>query len=160
MEDTTGWNQIDQWDVWNCALYEFPTMQDIPSAMREIWSAGVAKVLRAVQAADEGLELERGLKWFLILPKAVFRQARRGGKAGKGQMRRRVNCLVRDDWGGLLDLLAKYCQLAKKEKRKGRQTEDGLGSWKEPKVGGLYQGEEKLYIYFSCKSSTYPNTSL
>ena len=52
-------------------MYEFPTMQDIPSAMREIWSAGVAKVLRAVQAADEGLELERGLKWFLILPKLL-----------------------------------------------------------------------------------------
>jgi hypothetical protein len=58
-----------------------------------------------------------------ILPKAVFRQARRGGKTGKGQIRRRVNCLVRDDWGGLLDLLVKDCQLAKKEKRKGRQTE-------------------------------------
>jgi hypothetical protein len=79
--------------------------------------------MRAIQAADEGLDLERGLKWFLILPKAVFRQARRGGKAGKGQIRRRVNCLVRDDWGALLDLLAKDCQLAKKEKRKGRQSD-------------------------------------
>ena len=40
-----------------------------------------------------------------------------------GKIRKRVNCLVRDDWGGLLDILAKDCQLAKKEKRKGRQSD-------------------------------------
>ena len=85
---------------------------------REVWAAAVAKVLRAVQSVDDGLELERGLKWFLILPKAVFRQAQRGGKAGKGQITRRVNCLVRGDWGGLLFLLERDCQLARRENRR------------------------------------------
>ena len=75
-------------------------MQDIPKAYREVWSTAVAIVLRAVQAVDEGIEMERALKWFLILPKAVFRQARRGGKAGRRQIIRRINCLVRRDWGG------------------------------------------------------------
>ena len=119
-DDADGWNMIDNWDVWDCALCQFPTMQDVPRSYREIWAAGVAKVLRAIQSFDEGVGLERGLKWFLILPKAVFRQARRGGKAGKGQITRRVNCLVRGDWGSLLALLEKDCQLAKREDRSRR----------------------------------------
>ena len=121
-DDADGWNMIDKWHVWDCALAEFPTMQDIPRAYREIWATGVAKVLRVIQAADEGFELERGLKWFLILPKAVFRQARRGGKAGRGQITRRVNCLVRGDWGGLLSLLERDCQLARREERRARRA--------------------------------------
>ena len=89
-----------------------------------MWAAAVAKVLRAVQSVDDGLELERGLKWFLILPKAVFRQAQRGGKAGKGQITRRVNCLVRGDRGGLLFLLERDCQLARRENRRDRRGHD------------------------------------
>ena len=123
-DDAEGWNLIDRWDVWDCVLSEFPTMQDIPRAYREVWAAAVAKVLRNIQAVDDGLELERGLKWFLILPKAVFRQARRGGKAGRGQITRRVNCLIRGDWGGLLALLERDCQLSKRERRRARRGEN------------------------------------
>ena len=75
-DDAEGWNLIDRWDVWDCVLSEFPTMQDIPRAYMEVWAAAVAKVLRNIQAVDDGLQLERGLKWFLSLPKAAFRQAR------------------------------------------------------------------------------------
>ena len=113
IKDALGWNMIDKWDVWDCALCEFTTMQDVPRAYREVWSTAVAIVLRAVQAVDEGIEMERALKWFLILPKAVFRQARQGGKADRGQITRRINCLVRRDWGGLLSLLERDCLLPK-----------------------------------------------
>jgi hypothetical protein len=58
----------------------------------------VEKILRVIQRADEGIDLERGLKWLLIIPKAIFRQGRRRGKAGKGLVARRVNLLTRGDW--------------------------------------------------------------
>ena len=38
VEDTDGWNVIDKWGVWQCALCEFPTLQDIPSRYRHIWA--------------------------------------------------------------------------------------------------------------------------
>ena len=125
-EDSEGWNLIDLWGVWDCTLCEFPTMQDIPREYREIWAAAVAKIVRAINVAEEGIELERALKWFLIIPKAIFRQSRRGGKAGKGLVAKRVNCLVKGDWGGLLALLEADCRQAKLEDRKGRNKKKGV----------------------------------
>ena len=97
-------------------------MQDIPRMYREIWAAAMAKVLRAIATAEEGKQLERSLKWFLILPKAVFRQAKRGGKAGKGLVAKRVNCLVKGDWGELLILLDTDCKEAKLEDKKNKNA--------------------------------------
>ena len=90
-EDTFGWNRIDKWGVMQCLLCEFPTLLDIPSCYVEIWAAAVDKVMTAIVEAEGGIELERGLKWFLVLPKVFFRQGRRGGKAGKGLISQRIN---------------------------------------------------------------------
>ena len=65
-------------------MCEFPTLLDIPRCYREVWAAAVGKVMTAIQENEVGIQLERGLKWFLIHPKALFRQGKRGGKAGKG----------------------------------------------------------------------------
>ena len=100
-----------------CVLCEFPTILDIPSCYREIWAAAVKKVLTVIQEYEGGRELERGLKWFLILPKAIFRQGRRGGKAGKGLISQRINCLIREDWGSLLTMLERDCRLVEREDR-------------------------------------------
>ena len=120
-EDATGWNMIDKWGVWDCTLCQFPTMADIPGGYRAIWASSMAKILQAIREADGGSALERGLKWFLILPKALFRQGRRGGEAGKGLVGQRVNCLVREDWGGLLNLLERDIEKANMEDRRGRR---------------------------------------
>ena len=73
--------------------------------------------------AEGGLDLERGLKWFLILPKVIFRQRRRGGKAGKGLLSQSVNRLVEGDWGGLLELLEKDCRMLEREDRRNRNRQ-------------------------------------
>ena len=120
IEDADGWNKIDQWCVWECTLCEYPTMLDIPGRYREIWASAVDRVFTAIAGAEGGLDLERGLKWFLILPTVIFRQGRRGGKAGKGQLSQRVNRLVEGDWGGLLELLEKDCRMLEREDRRNR----------------------------------------
>ena len=112
-------------------------MQNIPSCYREIWAAAMGVVFRMIQEAEGGIELERGLKWLLILPKAVFRQGRRGGKAGKGLVAQRINCLVREDWGGLLALLERDTDRARQEDVGGkrvaedRSARERLGEEKE-----------------------------
>ena len=119
-EDAIGWNRIDALGVWDCMLCPFPTMADIPGSYRHIWASSMAKVLQAIRESEGGLNLERALKWFLILPQALFRQGRRGGKAGKGLVGQRINCLVRNDWGGLLILLEKDIEAAKSESGRRR----------------------------------------
>ena len=84
--------------------------------------------MSAIEQAEGGIDLERGLKWFLILPKALFRQGRRGGKAGKGLISQRINALIRDDWGTLLTMLEKDIKLVEREDRtrgvhRGREAE-------------------------------------
>ena len=79
-EDAIGWNRIDAFGVWDCMLCQFPTMADIPGAYRHIWASAMAKVLQAIREAEGGVSLERALKWFLILPQALFRQ---GGEEGR-----------------------------------------------------------------------------
>ena len=124
VEDTDGWNKIDKLGVWECALCEFPTLLDIPRCYREVWARAVDRVLTVIQEAEGGVQLERGLKWLLILPKAVFRQGRRGGRAGKGLISQRINALIRGDWGSLLTLLETDCKLVAREDRtRGRQRE-------------------------------------
>ena len=107
VEDSDGWNYIDKWDTWACALCEFPTLLDIPRCYREVWARAMDRILSEIQEAEDGIQLERGLKWLLILPKALFRQGRRGGKAGKGLISQRINSLIRGDWGSLLTMLKK-----------------------------------------------------
>ena len=109
-EDSEGWNLIDLWSVWDCTLCQFPTIQEIPATHRHSWAAAVAKILRTISLSEDGIELERGLKWLLIIPKALLRTAKRGGKAGKGLLAKRFNCLARGDWGGLLSLLESDCK--------------------------------------------------
>ena len=79
-----------------CTMCEFPVMQNIPGCYREIWAAAMGVIFRMIQETEGGIELERGLKWLLILPKVVFRQGRRAGNAGKGMVAQRINCLVRE----------------------------------------------------------------
>jgi hypothetical protein len=127
LQDTDGFNMIDKWGVWQCALCEFPTLLDIPRCYRDVWARAVDRVLTTIQEAEGGLELERGLKWLLILPKALFRQGRRGGKAGKGLISQRINTLIRGDWGSLLTMLERDCKLVAREDRtRVRQREGGI----------------------------------
>ena len=96
----------------------------------------MARVMREIQNAESDLALERGLKWFLILPKAVFREGKRGGKAGRGLINQRMNCLVRGDWSSLLDLLVKDVRQINQEDRRrmgAKKTNEDAKKEKEKK---------------------------
>ena len=60
-------------------------MENVPRQHREVWGKAMARVLCRIVGADNSIEMDRALKWFLILIQALFRQARRGGRRGKGR---------------------------------------------------------------------------
>ena len=55
----------------------------------------MAYVLRKLKYSQTDIAIDRALKWFLILPQALLREPRRGGKKGqnKGEVNSRFDCL-------------------------------------------------------------------
>jgi hypothetical protein len=98
-EDGLGWDFIDRVGGWRSNLCRFPVMEQVPFQHRVVWSWAFSEVLRRIQNADEGRGLDRGLMWLAFLPQALLRQAKRGGKSGRGLVNQRFNCLATDrDW--------------------------------------------------------------
>ena len=104
---TDGWDRILELGGWGCTLSPFLMMEEVPSAFREKWGKVVTLVLRKVREATTPLSLDKALLWFLVLPQATLRQDKRGGRRGQGAgaLARRFDCILEEDWGGLLDML-------------------------------------------------------
>ena len=77
-------------------------MEEVPFHLKGLWGRAMDSVLRRVQDAPEpGEELDRALKWFLLLPQAFLRMAPKGGAAGRSLVASRFNALTRGDWGAV-----------------------------------------------------------
>ena len=119
-----GFQEIDRVSVNDCLLSIAPTMQDVPENHRFAFAKSFEKVFRRFQTASEERnmkDVERCLKWFLLLPHALLVQPTRGGKSGYLIVKRRFDCIVTDDWGRLLELFEKE-RLIVKEKTARRRN--------------------------------------
>ena len=76
--------QVDRLDAWDCTLSVFHPMEEIPECLKVKWGRITAEVLRRIEEATSDTELTRALKWWLVLPQALLRQAKRGGTQGPG----------------------------------------------------------------------------
>lgn len=96
-------------------------MEEVPLAFRVGWGKVVCRVLTAILSATDQEELDRALKWLLILPAAFLRQARRGGQNGRGraEVAGRFRAASDDNWGFLITTL--MADRVREERR--RQTE-------------------------------------
>ena len=74
-----GFGDIDALGAWECGLCPFRTLEEVPLPLREKFSKIVAKILLKHQQASSDAEETRALKWFLILPQLLLREAKRGG---------------------------------------------------------------------------------
>ena len=119
--DADGWREIDRLGAWECAMNMFSSMEEVPFCFRVGWGKAVTRVITAVLNATNQEELDRALKWLLILPAAFLRQARRGGQNGRGraEVAGRFRAAVEDNWGFLITSL--MADMAREERR--RQTE-------------------------------------
>ena len=106
-EDADGWARIDTLGVWECGLFSFRPLENVPIIHREKWARAMSIILRRLHAANTEEEETRALKWFLIAPQAFLREPRRGGKKGQSNsaISARFDCVVREDLGSVLALL-------------------------------------------------------
>ena len=122
-EEGDGWAQIDRVGAWASMLSSFDAMDEVPSQYVPIWCWAYGEVLRRVQEASPGLQLDRALMWLCFLPQALCRKPKRGGKGGRGLVAKRFNCLARDkDWGELVRLWEVDTRLERE--RRGRRREE------------------------------------
>ena len=81
--DGDGWRTIDLLGAWDCALNIFSSLEDVPYVHRVGWGRAMTKVLTSILSATNQEELDRALKWLLLMPSALLRKARRGGGNGR-----------------------------------------------------------------------------
>ena len=105
-EDADGWSRIDSLGAWDCALCQFRTLEEVPPPYRVKWCRALVSILKRILAAQTEEELNRDLKWFLFSAQLFFREPKRGGSKGQsnGVLAARFDCLLRGDWGTLLEL--------------------------------------------------------
>ena len=130
-EDAEGWSQIDGWGAYDCAVSSIVPMEEVPGPFRKTWATALATVLRRVNIAIvSGIEVDRSLKWLLILPKILLRQPRRGGERGQGsgELAARFQAVQQGSWGSLLpplqrDELAEDKRRERRKQRVGREVD-------------------------------------
>ena len=102
-------------------------IEEVPAQQREAWALAMDRVHKRIwECQEEGVELDRALKWWFFLLQALCRTAQRGGRAGVGQVKRLFNCVVRGDYGELVKiwLQDREVQKKKEEKQRGKPSED------------------------------------
>ena len=98
--------------------------------LHHLWGLGLDTVLkRILEAPEEGVEIERALKWFLILPQALLRQVK-GGAAGRSLVAARFNAISQGNWGAIFERWQKDRE--KERERRARKQEQWLGEVRVP----------------------------
>ena len=101
-QDADGWSQIDQLSIMDCVLCPFQAVEDVPNQYRELFGRAMNKILTRIwENQEEGDELNRALKWWFLISQALLRKAVRGGKAGMGQIKKRFDCVLKENYGDL-----------------------------------------------------------
>ena len=133
LADVNGWNRIDAVGGWECGLTGFNAMEQVPTVHKEKFARAFSYVLQQILEANSEESLTRGLKWFLVLPQALLRQSKRGGKKGQGAawVSARFQAIVNEDWGKLLEMLEadkehnrRREEARRRRRQRGREQED------------------------------------
>ena len=102
--DGGGWGAIDRVGGWNSLLTEFNMLQEVPYQHDEVWVWAWGHVLQKLHTAEGAQDTNRALMWLMFLPQALLREAKRGGRQGRGLVAKWFNTLSRGDWGTLVEL--------------------------------------------------------
>ena len=119
-------------------------LEEISQAYRKAFSSALATVLRRIEQADSEVSERRALKWFLVLPKLLLREPRRGGRRGKGsgEVRTRFERTVPDPVKEKAARIKTVCALIDQGKvgmARRRVTSHGLASMSDPVVRATMQ---------------------
>ena len=77
----SGWEAVDVLSPLECFISPCSHVEDVPVDVRPLWARAHVDVftyIRDARASGDQVSLERGLKWYLLLPDLFLRWPRRG----------------------------------------------------------------------------------
>ena len=147
--DGDGWREIDRLGAWECALNSFSSMEEVPFPYRVSWGKAMGRVLASILGATNQEDLDRALKWWLIMPAALLRQAKRGGQNGRGraEVAGRFRAVADDNWDFLITSLME--DKVREERR--RRAEDQRSARPVPSEEEIKRQKRKVALSHLAK---------
>ena len=100
--DGLGWDAIDDVSLHHCLQSPFVHFDDVPKAHVEAWAVATVDVLELLVHATTDVEVERGLKWLLLMHDLLLRLPPRGGRRGHALVAHRFDAWRRGDMATLV----------------------------------------------------------
>ena len=126
---TTSWDVIDDTDLEHCIASPFGHYDDVPSRFSKAWASAIADVLATIRDADSDAQLDRGLKWLLLLHDILLRMPPRGGRRGRNALGQRFAAWADGDLEKLVQWWRQDRSAVKpRSGRQGPQQNAGSGS--------------------------------
>ena len=116
---TKGWESVRRVGEWQAFLVEFPMLEEVPEQHKGAWCTAWSTSLRRWRKAATEHDAETALLWILFWAQCLQRKPSRGGRQGRVEIASRYNCVLEEDWDGLVERWLKDKQ-KRGEKAAGR----------------------------------------
>ena len=128
-EEDESWDAIDAIHPLLCAVSPFAQLQDVPATLVNEWVHTQNTVFeRACRAHRSGnqADLDRALKWFLVLPQVLLRAPSRGGRRGgaAGEVEARFRAWRQGEYGTVL----RWWKAHRQKERQRNATKEAMGA--------------------------------
>ena len=129
VEEDQSWDAIDAIHPLLCAVSPFAQLQDVPATLVNEWVHTQDTVFeRACRAHRSGnqADLDRALKWFLVLPQVLLRAPSRGGRRGgtAGEVEARFRAWRQGEHGTIL----RWWKAHRQKERQRNATKKAMGA--------------------------------
>ena len=100
---TQGWESIRRLGGWKAFLVECPMLEEVPEQHKGAWCTAWTESLRRWKEASSEHDKETALLWISFWAQGLQRKPSRGGRQGRVEVASRYNCVLEEDWAGLVD---------------------------------------------------------
>ena len=132
---TQGWESIRKLGGWKAFLVECPMLEEVNEQHKGAWCTAWALSLRWWKEATSNRDRETALLWLSFWPQGLQRKPIRGGRQGRVELSSRYNCVLEEDWEGLVERWERDRQKrSEKHARRGSRPNRSSEEYEEREV--------------------------
>ena len=126
---TQGWESIRRLGGWKAFLVECPMLEEISEQHKGAWCTAWSESLRRWKESTTEHPRETAMLWMSFWAQGLQRKPSRGGRQGRVEVASRYNCVLEEDWAGLIDRwerdkLKRDEKFAARRSRPNKQSEE------------------------------------